>query len=164
MSSPPDIESATVGPVEIAPRTWWLGFELPGDSFQCHAYLIEHGDQSILIDPGSNVTWPEIKRQTEAVVGLRNVRYFVCHHADPDIAAALPALDADVTRPDAAIVTHWRVGTLLKHYGLKMPFWRIDEHGWRLDLGGRSLRFVLTPYSVDNLAFSTMKNIAKHVS
>jgi diguanylate cyclase (GGDEF)-like protein len=146
MSPPSEIASAITGPVEIAPRTWWLGLEIPGDSFQCHTYLIEHGDQSVLIDPGSNITWPEVKRQIEAVVGLRNVRYFVCHHADPDIAAALPTLDADVTRSDAMLVTHWRVGALLKHYGLKIPFWRVDEHGWRLDLGGRALRFVLTPY------------------
>ncbi len=146
----------TVGPIEIAPKTWWLGCELPGDDFQCHSYLVEHGDQSVLIDPGSTLTWPQVRRQVEAVVGLRNVKYFVCHHGGPDIAAALPALDKELMRPDAVLVTHWRVETLLKHYGLhKLSFWRVDEHGWKLDLGGRELQFVFTPYCPFPGAFAT---------
>jgi len=43
--------------VEISERIWWVGHYLPGDPFQCHAYLIEQGDESILIDPGSALTF-----------------------------------------------------------------------------------------------------------
>ncbi len=43
-------------PVEIAERIWWVGSLIPDDDFQCHAYLVEAGDQSALIDPGSSVT------------------------------------------------------------------------------------------------------------
>ncbi len=39
--------------IRIADRTWWVGHYLEDDSFQCHVYLIEQGDQSVLIDPGS---------------------------------------------------------------------------------------------------------------
>jgi diguanylate cyclase (GGDEF)-like protein len=155
VTQPEENAAGVIGPIEIAPRTWWLGCALPGDSFQCHSYLIEHGDQSVLIDPGSLLTWPEVKRQVDAIVGLHNVRYFICHHQDPDIAASLPAIDAAVTRPDAVVVTHWRAEALLKHYGLGLPFWRIDEHDWRLDLGGRNLRFVATPYCHFAGAFAT---------
>ncbi len=155
-TSDPASERPAIGPIEIAPRTWWVGRVIPGDSFQCHSYLIEHGDQSVLIDPGSLITWPETRSQVEALVGLQNVKYFLCHHQDPDIAAALPEIDASVTRPDAAIVTHWRTETLLKHYALKnLPFWRVDEHDWQLDLGGRILRFTFTPYCHFAGAFAT---------
>jgi len=92
------------------------------------------------------LTWPEVRRQVDVVVGLHNVKYFVCHHADPDIAASLPSIDELVTRPDAVVVTHWRAEALLKHYGLRLPFWRIEEHQWHLDLGDRRLRFLTTPY------------------
>ena len=29
-----------------------MGSYVPGDPFQCHVYLLEHGDQSVLFDPG----------------------------------------------------------------------------------------------------------------
>ena len=133
-------------PVEIADRIWWVGQHLERDHFQCHAYLIEHGDQSVLVDPGSRASVETTLRKVEEVTPLENVRWFLCQHPDPDITAALPTLDALVTRPDAAIVTHWRSWALLKHYGVDLPCWLVDEHDWTLDLGGRVLRFVFTPY------------------
>ncbi|WP_457560439.1 oxygen-binding di-iron domain-containing protein [Caminibacter sp.] len=45
-------------PIEIAPKIWWVGYVIPNDPFQCHVYLIENGDESILIDPGSMITFP----------------------------------------------------------------------------------------------------------
>ncbi|MGD0473789.1 MAG: diguanylate cyclase [Candidatus Velthaea sp.] len=155
-SRPAGDTSPAIGPIEIAPRIWWVGCSVPGDRFQCHSYLIEHGDQSVLLDPGSVLTWPQVRRQVDAIVGLHNVRYFVCHHPDPDIAASLPAIDAQVTRSDAVVVTQWRAEELLKHYGLSLSFWRVEEHEWRLDLGGRRLRFVSTPYCHFPGAFVTL--------
>lgn len=43
--------------LEIAPRVWWVGHVLPDDVFQCHVYLLEQGDQSVLFDPGSRLTF-----------------------------------------------------------------------------------------------------------
>ena len=132
--------------IEIADRIWWVGHHLVGDPFQCHAYLIEHGDQSVLIDPGSMVTFKHTLRKIEQVLPFFQIRYFVCQHQDPDITGALPMLDKMVVRDDAALVTHWRAWCLLKHCDLELPPWLIDENGWRLDLGGRALQFVFTPY------------------
>ena len=132
--------------VEIAPRVWWVGSLLADDRFQCHVYLIEQGDQSVLIDPGSALTAPEVIRKVDQVVGVRNVRWLVCSHADPDIIGALPALQAHGLHPAAQIVTHWRDETLIVHSGTSLPFWRIERHGWRLVLEDRTLRFVFTPY------------------
>ncbi len=142
-------------PVEIAERVWWVGHYQPGDPFQCHVYLIEHGDQSILFDPGSALTFRHTLRKIEAVTPFSNIRYFVCHHQDPDIAAALPLVDQLVSRDDAVVVTHWRAEALLKHYGLSLPFWLVDRNGWQLDLGGRRLRFIFTPYAHFPGAFCT---------
>ncbi|MBN2886500.1 MAG: diguanylate cyclase, partial [Chromatiaceae bacterium] len=69
------------------------------------------------------------------------------HHQDPDITASLPLIDAMNARPDALLVTHWRTRALLRHYGLEMPFWLVEEHDWRLSLEDRELRFVFTPYA-----------------
>ncbi len=134
------------GAVEIAPRVWWVGSLLEHDRFQCHVYLIEQGDQSVLIDPGSALTAPEVIRKIDEVVGVRNVRWLVCSHADPDIIGALPALEAHGLHPGARIVTHWRDEALIVHSGTRLPFWRIERHQWRLALEDRTLRFVFTPY------------------
>jgi len=142
-------------PLEIAERVWWVGRYLPGDPFQCHAYLIEHGDQSVLIDPGGPLVLDTVLAKTSEVVPFDHVRWFVCHHQDPDITAGLPRLDAMVTRPDAAVVVHWRARALIRHYGIDLPYYLVDENDWRLDLGGRVLRFVFTPYLHFPGAFAT---------
>jgi diguanylate cyclase (GGDEF)-like protein len=133
--------------VQIADRVWWVGHVLPDDVFQCHVYLLEQGDQSVLFDPGSRLTFAGTLRKIEEVIPFTHIRYFVCHHQDPDIAAALPLIDELVEREDAVVVTHWRSRALLKHYGLRLPFWLVDEHEWRLPLPDRELRFVFTPYA-----------------
>ncbi len=152
-----DLVSNVAGPdpVQIGPRAWWVGQHLTNDHFQCHVYLVEHGDSSVLIDPGGLLTLDEVRRKVQQIVDLDQVKWFICHHQDPDITASLVRLDALVTRPDAAVVTHWRAAALLKHYGLRLPFWLVDEHNWTLDLGERVLDFVFTPYLHFPGAFTT---------
>ena len=133
--------------VEIAPRIWWVGHYQPDDPFQCHVYLIEHGDQSVLIDPGSRLTIEHSLKKIKQVTSFSNIRWFVCQHQDPDITCSLNMLDEMIERPDARLVTHWRAGVLLKHYNLALPFWQIEDNEWKLDIGGRKLDFIFTPYA-----------------
>lgn len=141
--------------IEIADRVWWVGHFIEDDPFQCHVYLIEHGNQSVLFDPGSQLTFQHTLQKIEQVVPFSNIRYFVCHHQDPDICASLPLIDSMQVRRDAVLVSHWRAQTLLKHYELKMPFWLIEEHDWKLDIGDRVLEFIFTPYAHFPGAFCT---------
>ena len=133
--------------VEIADRVWWVGHYLENDPFQCHCYLIEQGDRSVLVDPGSKLTIEHTLKKIEQVIPFSSIKYFLCQHQDPDIAGAMPVIDKLVSRDDAVLVTHWRAQVLLKHYGLKMPFWLIDQNAWQLQLEDRTLKFVLTPYA-----------------
>ena len=151
----------TDGPVEFAPRVWWVGSLLPGDDFQCHVYLIEQGDQSVLIDPGSALTADEVIRKINSVVGLDQVRWLVCSHCDPDIIGALPAMEAAGLHPEATIVTHWRDEALMRHGGSKLPYWRVEEHDWLLPLVDRTLRFVFTPYAHFAGAFNTFDETSR---
>ena len=141
--------------IQIADRVWWVGHYLPDDVFQCHTYLIENGDQSVLIDPGSELTFSYTMRKIEEVIPFYNIRYFVCHHQDPDITAAMGEIDRIISRDDALLVTHWRAAALLKHYGLKIPFWQVEEHEWKLELQDRTLEFIFTPYMHFPGAFCT---------
>ncbi|MFQ5581761.1 MAG: diguanylate cyclase [Mariprofundaceae bacterium] len=146
--SNPDITGAdTTHAVEIAERVWWVGHYLPDDVFQCHVYLIENGDQSVLVDPGSALTFSHTLKKIGEVMPFSNIRYFICHHQDPDITGAMGMIDQMISRDDALLVTHWRAAALLKHYDLQhIPFWQVEEHDWRLELEDRTLRFIFTPY------------------
>ena len=141
--------------VELAPRVWWVGSILPGDQFQCHVYLVEQGDESVLIDPGSALSAEDVARKVDAVVGLDHVRWLVCSHADPDILGALPTLVQRGLSERASIITHWRDAALIRHSGWAFPFWLVDEHNWALPLEDRVLRFVFTPYAHFAGAFCT---------
>ncbi|MBF0153232.1 MAG: diguanylate cyclase [Magnetococcales bacterium] len=133
-------------PISLGDNIWWVGTPLREDSFQCHTYLIDHGDDSILIDPGSMITFSEMIRKVTEIMPLSRIRWIICQHQDPDITACLPALDRLITRPDAAILTHWRAIALLKHYDVKLPFQCIEKIGWQLNNRGRAVTFVFTPY------------------
>lgn len=133
-------------PVRIADRIWWVGHILPDDPFQCHVYLIEHGDQSVLIDPGSMLTFRHTLAKIEQIIPFSQIRYFICQHQDPDIAGCLPLVDQIISRSDTVILSHWRAIALLKHLGVNTPFACVEEKGWRIDLGGRELEFIFTPY------------------
>jgi two-component system cell cycle response regulator len=138
---------STDGPVQIGEGTWWVGTRLENDQFQCHAYFIDNGPDSILLDPGSPLTIRATLDKVAAVADLDSIRYLVCHHPDPDIAASLPYLSERLTRADVAVVTEWRAQALLKHYGHRFDYYLVEEHDWRVPLGtGRDLEFQLTPY------------------
>ncbi len=133
-------------PVEIAPNIWWVGYVLPDDPFQCHVYLIENGENSVLIDPGSKLTWEVTRKKISRVIPLKNIKYIICHHQDPDITSCVSDLLNEIGTKDRYIVTHWRSATLLKHYNWGIDFYEVDQNGWVLNAGGREIEFVFTPY------------------
>jgi two-component system, cell cycle response regulator len=143
------------GPIEVAPRLWWVGAVLPDDDFQCHSYLIEAGDRSVLVDPGSPITIDETLAKVEGVMPLDNIAWLLVHHSDPDVAGALPQL-ADILDPSRVrVITEWRSATLMKHYGAAFETTPVEDLDWQLDLGDRLLRFSLTPYLHFPGAFTT---------
>ena len=141
-NSPSDYNHA----IEIAPRIWWVGHVLPNDPFQCHVYLIENEDESILIDPGSRLTWSGTREKILEVMPLENIKYIICQHQDPDITTAVEELINEIGTEDRFLVTHWRSATLFKHYKWGLDFYEVDENRWRLKAGNRRLEFVFTPY------------------
>ena len=133
-------------PVEISENIWWVGHYLENDSFQCHSYLIENGENSILIDPGSRLTFKQTLKKIEQIIPFTDIRYFIVHHQDPDITGALDMIDSLNTRDDTVILSHWRAMALLKHLDLKMPLLCVEKMNWKLTAGKRELKFIFTPY------------------
>ena len=149
-------------PIEIAEDIFWVGYVVPNDPFQCHAYVIRNKDESILIDPGSMIVFPVVLEKIYKVVNLRDIKYIIMHHQDPDITGCYSTLESIMPhRDDRRVVTHWRTQALLKHYAWKTPFYLIDKHDWKLKAGDRELEFIFTPYAHFPGAFCTLDKKTK---
>lgn len=141
--------------VKIAPNTYWVGSYLQNDPFQCHPYFIDLKEESVLIDPGSMIEIETIINKVNEVSSIKNVRYIILHHQDPDLCAAVPYLEDIINTKDLIIVTHSRMTFLIKHYGIKSPFYKIDWENFELNINNYKLKFFTTPYCHSPGAFVT---------
>ena len=134
-------------PIEISKNIYWIGKYLENDPFQCHPYLIVNGDESILIDPGSMLEAKAVIRKTKELIDLKQIKYIILHHQDPDVAAAVPAIEKLIDRDDLQIVTHKSVSIFLKHYNIKSDYYNIESNYFSLKTkSGLELKFLTTPY------------------
>ena len=148
-------------PIEIAPDIYWVGYVIPNDPFQCHVYLIKNGKESILIDPGSMITFPVVLEKITSILPLRDIKYIIMHHQDPDIVGCYSTLEKLFPKGERYIITHWRTEMLLKHYQWETPFYLVNEHNWKLKTANRELEFVFTPYAHFAGAFCTYDKKSK---
>ena len=141
--------------VAIAKDVYWVGVYIKNDTFQCHTYLVVDGDESVLIDSGSMLEFAEVKRKIESVIDIKNIKYMVAHHQDPDVCANMPAFEEAIGRDDLEIISHSRNFALIKHYALKSKFYVIEEHNFSLKTKSFDFEFVTTPYAHAPGAFIT---------
>lgn len=124
---------------------YWVGSEAVDYGLQCNPYLLVDKNIAVLFDPGSMLDVDEVVAKTSSIVSLDSVKYVVLHHQDPDLAAAVPRMEALGMK--FTVVTHWRTWSLARYYGIKSPTYLVNEHGDTLELpGGRVLSFIKTPY------------------
>lgn len=148
-------------PVKVGANTFWIGAFLENDPFQCHPYFIENGNESILIDPGSMIEKERIIENIRKLSDLKNIKYIILHHQDPDLCASVPSLEELINRDDLLIVTHSRMSVLIKHYGLKSNYYNIDENNLGLKIKNINLEFHTTPYCHSPGAFVTYEKSSK---
>lgn len=123
---------------------YWLGF--PEDSaFRCNTYLIQDGQESILVDPGGSETFEFISGRVRQIIPPESIKGLILCHQDPDVAASMKNwLDLN---PSMTVITSLRTNILLPHYGrLDYPFYSINETLEYHFLSGARLRFVESPF------------------
>ena len=124
---------------------FWVGNSLLTENLICNPYLLVEGGEGIIFDPGSTLDAKDVMASVASILPLDKIRYVVLHHQDPDLAAALPYMEAAGMK--FTIVTHWRTWSFLRFYGITSPVYLVDEHGYALRLSsGRTLQFIPTPY------------------
>ncbi len=133
--------------VQIAQNIYWVGKYLENDPFQCLPYFIENGDESILVDPGSMMEFDAVLEKTSQITDLKNIKYILLHHQDPDLCASVPEIEKVIDRDDLEIITHSRMTVLIKHYMVTSSYYEIDKHDLKLETkNGLTLEFLTTPY------------------
>ena len=132
-------------PVTLAPHIYHVGDDVTHEGLNCHPYLLIDGETGVLFDPGSLMDIEIVLEKIESLLPLSQVKYVVLHHEDPDFCSAVPWLEQRGLQ--AVIVTTWRTMSLVQYYGIKSPYYLLEEHSNELFLpSGRRLEFLLTPY------------------
>jgi len=130
---------------EIAPGIYWVGGSGQDGGLHCNPYLIVDDEEAVLIDPGSVLDFEYVFANVCHIVPLEKIKYVILHHQDPDFCSSVPLFEEKGSR--FTIVTHWRTQTIVKYYGIRSPYYIVNEHDHRLSLAsGRVFNFVPTPY------------------
>jgi flavorubredoxin len=140
---------------QIIPGVDWVGvrhadLEIFDELFPTHngttynAYLVRGRDKTALIDTVKEPFTEELLGKLEAAGGLDRIDLIVVNHTEPDHSGALRHLLA--RRPDLPVYCSKPAQNFLTQL-LNEPFnAQVVSDGQELDLGGRTLRFILAPY------------------
>lgn len=146
-------------PVPIAEGIWWIGVHDPQDDLQCNAYLVTEGDKALVIDGGSRPEFASVMMKLlQTGISPCQVEGLVYQHYDPDLCGSIPNFIDLCENPDLKIISRRSNNLFLryyfekKHHGLLFD---LENSDWSLNLEGRILRFIPTPFAHSSGSFVT---------
>jgi flavorubredoxin len=140
---------------EIASNVFWVGvrhadLKIFDELFPTHngttynAYVVRGEQKTALIDTVKAPFTDEFFAKVEEIIGLDQIDLVVINHTEPDHSGALgrllekrPDLPVYCTRPAQNFLSQLMNGPFNAH---------VVSDGEEIDLGGRTLRFILAPY------------------
>jgi NADH oxidase (H2O-forming) len=143
------------GITEIAPDVYWLGARHPelqvfDELFPTHngstynAYLVRGREKVALIDTVKGIFTEDYLARVASLVPLDQIDMVVVNHTEPDHSGALGALLE--RNPNIEVYCTKAAGNFLKQL-YDMPIkTQVVVEGQEIDLGGKTLRFLLAPY------------------
>ena len=130
---------------ELAPGVYWVGDCQQSGNLHCNPYLIIDGGEGVLIDPGSPLDFAAVLANVTRLIPLDRIKHIILQHQDPDFCSSTPLFEQQGFA--GSLATHWRAAALIKYYGVRSPFYIVNNHQLQLTFGqGRVLRFLPTPY------------------
>jgi len=140
-------------PRQIRPGVHWLGaidwnrrlfdalIPLP-DGTSYNAYLVQGAAKTALLDAVDPAMEDVLMHQ---LAGVERIDYVISQHAEQDHSGAIPTVLAKY--PQATVVCTPKAKDLLvDHLGVAPERIQTVEDGETLDLGGKTLRFLYTPW------------------
>lgn len=112
------------------------------DGIRSNQYLVLHGDDGVLLDPGGFGVMPRALAELLGYVGPDSIKAIVLSHQDPDIVGGL-ATWLELTSASVYVSRIWT--RFLPHYGLKSMhrFVGVPDRGMQLKIApGFSLQLV----------------------
>lgn len=140
--------------VKIKDKIYWVG-KVDDRKVPFHRLILEKGttynsyllatDKPTVIDTVDIAYGREFVDNLSKIINPENIEYIVINHVEPDHAGALPALAAKAKK--AKIVATYTAVELLKDmFKLQNREFVIIKDGDILDIGGKTLKFIETPY------------------
>ena len=119
---------------------------VPGHGVQSNQFLIIDGNQSIVLDPGGQLTFSALSMKLRDFIDTKDLTYLFASHQDPDIIASL---ESWVTRTDATVVCSKLWARFFPHLipnymgdKLNERFMAVDDPGKVLSLGDNFLKII----------------------
>lgn len=129
------------------------------DGVQANQFLVQHGSNSALIDPGGALLYTPLTLAVSRFVQPKDLSYIVASHQDPDI---IGAVDRWLMYTDARVVCSKLWGRFVPH---SVPHYQknasvdryllLDDDGGRVPMGGTDLWALPAHFlhSVGNFSF-----------
>jgi flavorubredoxin len=109
-----------------------------------NAYLIKGANKVALLDAVDPALLNQLFANLDEL-GVKKIDYLICHHAEQDHSGGIPAVLERF--PGAKVVTNQKCADFLaSHLRIPATSCEIVADGAVLDLGGRSLQFILAPW------------------
>ncbi len=144
-----------LGPIEIKPGLYWIGSEDPdlrvfddlfptehGTSY--NAYLLKWQDKVVLIDTVEEKYVDEYMDKVRSLVDPKTINYIIVNHTEHDHTGSLTFLMEQA--PQAVVCCTTAAKNFLGNILNKPVSCQTIKDGDRLDLGGRTLRFITAPF------------------
>ncbi len=117
-----------------------------GEGVQSNQFLILDNEQSIVLDPGGQLTFSALTLALRDYIDHKELTYIFASHQDPDIIASL---ESWVTRTDATVVcsklwTRFFPHLIPSYMGNKLAdrFMSVEDPGQLLPLGNSALKII----------------------
>ncbi len=109
-----------------------------------NAYLLKTGEGAILFDGWKKAYSKEFSEALEQLVDIKDIKYLVVHHAEPDHSGTIPFILEE--NPDITVLGHPMARTLLeKLHGIKIERFKPVRNGEEFEFGGEKLLFIHAP-------------------
>jgi flavorubredoxin len=141
---------------ELASGVYWVGIRdwerrmfdalvpLPtGTSY--NSYVVKGGKATALVDTANPGFEEELRSKVEQVVPMADLDYLVMNHAEPDHAGAIPYVLAKAPKAKLVLTSQ---GAKMAEALFRVPRERmmVVKEDDRIDLGGKTLRFIEAPF------------------
>ncbi|MBT1442935.1 MBL fold metallo-hydrolase [Shewanella sp. JM162201] len=123
-------------------------------------YLIQSGNQSLLMDPGGIELFAPMLASLVRQLPLEHLTYLFASHQDPDIISSLGLWDQ--TLPKAKLYAPWLWEGFIRHFGMNnISYEPLPDKGGKLMVGEVEIQFVPAHYLHASGNFHVYDPVAK---